>query len=95
VVGPGARLLLTTLFVCAGLLALVMSVVWGVSAAAGFPFEDRITAVFCGSKKTLASGVPMAQLIFRGDRPSASCCCAHDLPPAAARRLRLVRRAVG
>ncbi len=30
----------------------------------GFPPEDRAAAVFCGSKKTLASGVPMASLIF-------------------------------
>jgi sodium/bile acid cotransporter 7 len=30
----------------------------------GFNREDRITAIFCGSKKTLASGVPMAKLIF-------------------------------
>lgn len=30
----------------------------------GLPTEDRIAAVFCGSKKTLASGVPMAHLIF-------------------------------
>jgi sodium/bile acid cotransporter 7 len=29
-----------------------------------FSAEDRIAAIFCGSKKTLASGVPMAQLIF-------------------------------
>jgi sodium/bile acid cotransporter 7 len=28
------------------------------------PDEDRIAAVLCGSKKTLASGVPMAHLIF-------------------------------
>lgn len=34
----------------------------------GFEVEDRITAIFCGSKKTLASGVPMAQLIF-GSHP--------------------------
>ncbi|MFZ9682107.1 MAG: bile acid:sodium symporter family protein [Cephaloticoccus sp.] len=31
---------------------------------AGFAVEDEIAAVFCGSKKTLAAGVPMAQLIF-------------------------------
>jgi len=30
----------------------------------GFSKEDEIAAVFCGSKKTLASGVPMAGLIF-------------------------------
>jgi solute carrier family 10 (sodium/bile acid cotransporter), member 7 len=29
--------------------------------------EDRIAALFCGSKKTLASGVPMGQIIFRND----------------------------
>lgn len=32
--------------------------------ALGFSHEDEITAVFCGSKKTLASGVPMAKLLF-------------------------------
>jgi len=32
-----------------------------------FPIEDRIAVVFCGSKKTLVSGVPMAQIIFNGD----------------------------
>lgn len=32
----------------------------------GFSREDRITAVFCGSKKSLASGVPMASVIFAG-----------------------------
>jgi len=30
----------------------------------GLPIDDRITAIFCGSKKTLASGVPMARLLF-------------------------------
>lgn len=32
----------------------------------GFSREDRIAAVFCGSKKSLASGVPMAGVIFAG-----------------------------
>lgn len=32
----------------------------------GFNQADRITAVFCGSKKSLASGVPMAGVIFAG-----------------------------
>ncbi|MDX2111380.1 MAG: bile acid:sodium symporter family protein [Verrucomicrobiota bacterium] len=43
---------------------LVMSLVGWVCDLLHFPVEDRITAVFCGSKKTLASGVPMARLIF-------------------------------
>lgn len=32
----------------------------------GLPVEDEIVAVFCGSKKTLASGVPMARVLFEG-----------------------------
>lgn len=46
------------------LLALVMIVMARASDALGFSREDKITAMFCGSKKTLASGVPMAKLIF-------------------------------
>lgn len=42
----------------------VMRISDALSRALGFTEEDRIAAVFCGSKKTLASGVPMAQLIF-------------------------------
>jgi len=30
----------------------------------GFNKEDEITIVFCGSKKSLASGIPMASVIF-------------------------------
>ncbi|MBP6506792.1 MAG: bile acid:sodium symporter [Opitutaceae bacterium] len=43
---------------------IVMTSVRVVSNALGFAREDRIAAMFCGSKKTLASGVPMALLIF-------------------------------
>ena len=32
----------------------------------GFSLEDRITIIFCGSKKSLATGVPMAQVLFAG-----------------------------
>lgn len=39
----------------------------GVSKLAGFDEADRIAAIFCGSKKSIAAGVPMAQLIFAGD----------------------------
>jgi sodium/bile acid cotransporter 7 len=44
-----------------------MALVEGVCKLAGFSMEDRIATVFCGSKKTIASGVPMAQLIFAAD----------------------------
>ena len=32
----------------------------------GFDRADRITIVFCGSKKSLASGLPMASMLFAG-----------------------------
>ncbi len=49
----------------------VLALVGLVARAWGFNREDEITAVFCGSKKTLASGVPMAQLMF-GSHPGIS-----------------------
>ena len=32
----------------------------------GFSRADQITIVFCGSKKSLASGLPMASMLFAG-----------------------------
>ncbi|MFE9172691.1 bile acid:sodium symporter family protein [Streptomyces kebangsaanensis] len=51
------------------LLAVVLTVTASASRRLGFPREDRITIVFCGSKKSLASGLPMATVLFTG--PSA------------------------
>lgn len=34
-----------------------------------FPVEDEITTVMCGSKKSMASGVPMAKLLFGAQAP--------------------------
>ncbi len=53
-----------TLLACVALLTSALALTWVVSGALGFTLEERITALFCGSKKTLASGVPMARLIF-------------------------------
>ena len=50
------------------LFLVVFGAVSAVCDALRFPTGDRIAAVFCGSKKTLASGIPMAQLLF-GARP--------------------------
>jgi sodium/bile acid cotransporter 7 len=60
----GAAPLAVSALVAVTLLGLTMSLVWLVSRALGFELSERITALFCGSKKTLASGVPMARLIF-------------------------------
>ena len=60
----GWSTLLLVLGVAVVLFTVVMSIIRGVTGALGFARDDRIAAMFCGSKKTLASGVPMARLIF-------------------------------
>jgi len=48
------------------LLALMLALTtWG-SRLLGFAKEDEITIVFCGTKKSLATGVPMAKILFAG-----------------------------
>jgi len=49
---------------CALLLALVLVLTTGLARRLGFSKEDEITIVFCGSKKSLLSGVPMAKVLF-------------------------------
>jgi sodium/bile acid cotransporter 7 len=60
--------LLWLALVCCALLAVVLAVTAYGARAAGFAKDDEITIVFCGSKKSLASGAPMATIFF----PSAS-----------------------
>ena len=48
----------------AGLLALVLGFTFVAGRLLGFTREDAIVLVFCGSKKSLASGVPMAGVLF-------------------------------
>lgn len=50
--------------VCFVQLAIVLSATWMIGRAIGFEREDRIVLMFCGSKKSLASGVPMAGVLF-------------------------------
>ena len=53
-----------------GAAVFLMPMLWVTRRAAralGFDVEDEIVAVFCGSKKTLASGMPMAKLLFGGN----------------------------
>ncbi|MDF1485529.1 bile acid:sodium symporter [Ramlibacter sp. H39-3-26] len=58
------RALAGLLVVCAVLLALaLLSSTW-LARRLGFGKADEITIVFCGSKKSLASGVPMAKVLF-------------------------------
>lgn len=50
--------------VCAALLALVLMFTWMAGRLLGLSREDAIVLQFCGSKKSLASGVPMAGVLF-------------------------------
>lgn len=50
----------------AALLAIVLGTLTVVSRRLGFSRADEITIVFCGSKKSLASGLPIAAVLFGG-----------------------------
>ena len=60
----GGLTLPMVLALAAVIFGLALLVTTRLADAFHFNREDKIAAVFCGSKKTLASGVPMAKLIF-------------------------------
>ena len=63
-VSPKTLMLLTLM--CCLLLAMVLFLTAWLGRRFGFSREDRITIVFGGSKKSMATGVPMAQVLFAG-----------------------------
>ena len=58
--------LLALALVCSLLLAIVLWITQMLALRLGFNTEDCITIVFAGSKKSMATGVPMAQILFAG-----------------------------
>jgi sodium/bile acid cotransporter 7 len=56
--------LLRILLISVVLLAIVLLATCYSSRALKFPKADEIVVVFCGSKKSLATGVPMANILF-------------------------------
>lgn len=64
----GVGLIAVTLLGAALFLGVVLVLSTTLARRLGFKRGDEIVAVFCGSKKTLASGIPMAALIF-GSHP--------------------------
>lgn len=48
------------------ILAAILAATTVLSRWLGFSKEDEIAIVFCGSKKTLAGGIPMANILFAG-----------------------------
>lgn len=62
----GAGTLVTTVAGAALLLGIVLFLTRSAARLLRFEVEDEIAAVFCGSKKALATGVPMAKALFGG-----------------------------
>lgn len=60
----GALDLVRLMVLCGVLLGLVLLATWSAARALRFAKPDEIAIVFCGSKKSLASGVPMAGVLF-------------------------------
>jgi len=60
---PLPRLLLL-IALCAFILTVILLFTRYAARALGFSKEDEISIVFCGSKKSLVSGVPMARVLF-------------------------------
>ena len=58
--------LVLLLLVCGVLLAIVLAATTFGARALGFSPEDERAITFCGSKKSLATGVPMAGILFPG-----------------------------
>lgn len=61
-VTPGVILIIIA--ICTGLLALVLAGTWLGGRHLRFPREDRITLLFCGSTKSMATGLPIAAVVF-------------------------------
>ena len=60
------RALVGLLVACSVLLALALLITTLAARRLGFTTADEVTIVFCGSKKSMASGIPMARVLFAG-----------------------------
>ena len=58
---------MVALFAASGALLAVMLAITALAARSlGFSREDEIAIIFCGSKKSLVTGIPMANVLFAG-----------------------------
>ncbi len=60
------KAILLTIGICVLLLLVFMLAASSLVRKLGFSLEDEAAVVFCGSKKSLASGLPMAKVLFSG-----------------------------
>lgn len=52
--------------ICVALVGLMLWLTWWSASRLGFDRGDRIAIQFCGTKKSLATGLPMATVLFAG-----------------------------
>ncbi len=45
---------------------MILAAAWAVGRVGGYDRENRAAILFCGSVKSLASGAPMARILFPG-----------------------------
>ncbi|RBW47601.1 bile acid:sodium symporter [Psychromonas sp. B3M02] len=61
------EMLITSFVLCVAILLIMVHLIqWG-ARRSQFALADEVAAVFCGTKKTLAAGIPMATVIFGSD----------------------------
>lgn len=58
--------LISSILICCVILIIICTLLQHASRWLKFNHEDEVATVFCGTKKTLAAGIPMAQVIFGG-----------------------------
>lgn len=63
-VSPSSLVMLSV--ICCVILAMVLFATTWLARRFKFNKEDEITIVFCGSKKSMATGIPMASVLFAG-----------------------------
>ena len=63
-VPPSSLIMLSV--ICCVILAMVLFATTWLARRFKFNKEDEITIVFCGSKKSMATGIPMASVLFAG-----------------------------
>lgn len=61
------QMVIWAILLCLHLLVGVLVLTRWLARRLGFSLGDEIAAVFCGSKKSLASGLPMAKVLFAGN----------------------------
>lgn len=61
------KYIVMTVIICGLVLLFVVNLMKKSTRWLGFEKGDEVAAVFCGSKKTLAAGVPIAKVIFSSD----------------------------